>query len=312
MTELRWRKRSGAILPGGSVKPGKEVVLGSDDFLTKPEFFTIYREPSALVRRIREEKGKSPLIQIDRLHADEPAERPASARSQPWQLPTPGRRLKWRMIFDDDQLHRSPTLHVSRLGTITPSLAPKVGIPHVGEVGVFEIGVEVVASVDPTVELTILTPWDKRNGDLRELLYDVAADGVGEGEDFPEITDVMLNYLKPHLPDEPPPGWEFSLSTSQLELAEGERRWIAMRLRAPTAGSAALAIQMRALDTPDLETVSDVFIIEVPAGSANPSFLFATEDPPAPPALHGDLSELASWGKAAARRWTSGLRGPRS
>jgi hypothetical protein len=195
---------------------------------------TIYRKPTALMFRVREEKGKPPLIHVARLPADEPANRPNSARSEPWQLPTPGHRLKWRLLFDDDQLHRSSILHVSRLGTVTPSLTSKASIPHVGEVGLFEIGLEVVASVDPTVELTVMTPWGREGEDLRELLYEVAADAVDEEDDPGELTEALGNYLRPHLPGQPPPGWEFSLPRSRLQLAEGQRDQVALRLRAPT------------------------------------------------------------------------------
>jgi hypothetical protein len=313
MAELRWRKRNGAILPGGSVKPGKEVVLGSDAFIAKPDRFTIYRELSALMRRVREEKGKSPFIQIDSLRASESGGGPDSARSEAWTLPTPGRRIKWRLRFDDDQLHRSPVLHVSRLGTISAGLAPKAkaGIPHgpSAEVSVVEIRAEIVASVDPVVDLFVMTPWGQKDEDLYGILDEFAADSTEEGEDPGGTREALTAYLGPHLPDEPPKGWEFTLPTSEVKLAEGERAEVVVQLRAPTPGSTAFAIQMRTVDQAEPDaSVSDVFIVEVPSDPANASLLFASDDDGDEPSLQGDLAELVSWGKAAAQRFIPGLR----
>jgi hypothetical protein len=300
MPDLRWRKLSGAILPGGSVKPGKDVVLGSDAFVDPPDHFTIYRKLSALMTRIREEKGKSPLIEIDRLPAE--VVKPSKARSEPWTLRTPGHRLKWRLLFSDDQLHHSPVLHVSRVGTVRPSAGLAATLPHVPVVGpTLEMEMEIVASIDPLIDLSVMTPWGQGGADMREFLFELAADSTETGDDPGATAELLTSYLQPHL--QRPDGWEFSLSRPQLNLGEGERAEFVVRLYAPTPGSAAFAIRMTAVDQPGPnESTSDLLIVEVPDNAGNAALLFADDDNGGEPRIQGSVDELRSWGKAASRR----------
>lgn len=304
MPELRWRKRNGAILPAGSWKPGKEIVLGSDEFMVSPGHFTIYRRPGAVMRRFRERQGKPALIAVDKLKAYDDADGSMRARSEPWTLPTPGRRIKWRLTFEDDQLHPSPLIHVSRLGTMSPTIGAGVPIPHVpGAEATLGIGIEIVASVDPVVEFSVLTPWGEGDEDLRGFLYDLAADSTNEGEDPEATARDLFAYLAPHLPTEQPDGWEFAMRTPRLELPEGERVATLVELRAPTRASTAFAVQMRTPDEPDdLVSVSDLLVIEVPDDPAQASLLFGDDDGRGELRIKDEFAEPASWITVAAER----------
>jgi len=317
MTQLRWRKRNGTILPPvGSVRPGKEVVLGSDDFVARPDYFTIYRKPTALVARVREEKSKSPLIKVDSLPVNRPGDGPSSSRTEPWQLPVPSfPRLKWRLLFADDKLHSSPFLHVSKLADVNLSLAPKAkvgtipGGPSV-DVGVIDIKATVITSVDPAIHLSVMTPWAQdTDANLWEFLHELAADSTEEGEDPAQLEEELITYLRPHLPEQAPGGWEFILPTSHLRLGDGERAEVSVQLRAPTRGSTAFALQVAEEGRGEPNAVvSDVVIIEVPEDPTKVSLLFASDDATLELSLQGDLSELVSWGTTAARRFLTRFR----
>lgn len=274
MPDLRWRVHGSGILPPGSWKPGKDVVLGSDEFAEPPNYFTIYRRPGAVQRRFREKKGKPGVIQIDRLKAGIDH---AAARSEPWRLPTPpGARIRWRAFFEDDQLNRSPIINISRLGKIIPNAGASVRIPHVPVAeGTLGIGFEITASVDPLVELSVLTPWGDGGAEsLDEYLYELAQDSLDEDDDPAATLDELVSYLAPHLPNRAPEGWEFRVPDPQRDIPEGEPVEMLVELQAPTRASCAFAIQMRAVDHPDLMAASDLLVVEVPEDRADARLLF--------------------------------------
>lgn len=277
MPELRWRTTNGVILPAGSWKPGKDVVLGSDDFAEPPGHFTIYRRPGLVQRRVRERRGMPGMIRVDRLNALGDSHSSSAARSEPWRLPTPpGLRICWRVLFEDDQLNRSPVINVSRLSTMRPNVGVGVPIPHApGVEGTFGIGIEIIASVDPPVELSVLTPWGTGDRSLDDFLRELAQDSADSEEDPGGILEDFVSYLGPHLPDTQPTGWEFGLRETEREIPEGERVEILVELRAPTRASSAFAVQMRALDRPEtLLSATDLLVIEVPEDGADARLLF--------------------------------------
>ncbi|MFZ1993931.1 MAG: hypothetical protein WAU75_07470, partial [Solirubrobacteraceae bacterium] len=211
--------------------------------------------------------------------------------------------------------HSSPILHVSKLATISLGLGPKVKVgPIPGgpslEGGIVEMKATIITSVDPEVNLSVMTPWAQNADDnLREYLHELAADSTEEGEDSGQLEEELIAYLTPNLPEQAPGGWQFTLPTSQLSLRDGERAEVSVQLRAPTPGSAAFAIQVTEQGRAEPNSVvSDVVIIEVPEDPANASLLYASDDSGAEPSLQGDLGELVSWGKAAARRFIPPFR----
>ena len=266
------------ILPTGAVKAGKVVVLTVEN----PQWplgrnVTIYRTPGEIGRRFRVRRGKSPLIELDQLAIRANGAEPL--RSDPWTLPTPGRRLKWRVLFEDEYLHQSAILHVSRLGMIKPNLGPNIAIPGVpGVQAAFAIEFELQSAIDPVVELSVMTPWGNDDEDLRPYLYELAEDACDKNEN-PEIAaDELRAYLGPHLPADPHAGWEFRVSEPRLELQAGERKTVSVELHAGARGSTAFAVQMVAADNPELATASDLLIIDVP-DFAPPSLLAADVSP---------------------------------
>jgi hypothetical protein len=274
--DLRWRTPSGVVLPAGSWKPGKDVVLGSDDFAEPPGHFTIYRRPGLVQRRFRERRGLPAMIEFDRLKAGNDHDTGGSARSEPWRLPTPpGLRIRWRALFEDDQLNRSPILNISRLGTMSPNIGVGAPIPQVpGVEATFGISVEITASVDPVVEFSVLTPWGVGDGSLDDFLRELVQDSAGDGEDPEAGPDEFVSYLAPLLPSVAPAGWEFGLSEAEREIPEGERVEVVVELRAPTRASSAFAIQMRTVDQPEtLLSATDLLVVEVPEDGADARLL---------------------------------------
>jgi hypothetical protein len=252
-------------------------VLGSDGFVQPPEHFTIYRKPGLIQRRLRERRGKPGLIQFDRLEAHSNPDAEGRASSEPWRLPTPpGLRPRWRTLFEDDQLNRSPVIGISRLGTMTPNIGVGVPIPHApGVEGTFGLGVEITASVDPLVQLSVLTPWGDGDESLDEFLLELAEDAADQREDPEAGLEQLVSYLGSHLPARAPEGWRFTVPEGEREIREGEPVEVVVELRAPTRGSSAFAVQMRAVDQPEaLASATDLLIVEVPEDGADARLVF--------------------------------------
>lgn len=245
------------------------------------------------------------MIQFDRLKAGDDPDAGGRARSEPWRLPTPpGLRIRWRALFEDDQLNRSPILNISRLGTMSPNIGVGAPIPHVpGVEGTFGIGIEITASVDPVVEFSVLTPWGVGDGSLDDFLRELAQDSADDGED-PEVgLEEFVSYLSPHLPSTPPAGWEFGLSEAEREIPEAERVEVVVELRAPTRASSAFAIQMSAVDQPEtLLSATDLLVVEVPEDGADARLLFGGDRGTGGTSISAELeplrvpeSELKMW-----------------
>lgn len=280
---LRWRAgaRRGPILSGGSVKAGKDVVLTAERGYLEtgpPQTFTIHRSFGAVIRKFRQSRGKSPTVVLDRLAAHSDGSEPYW--TDLWRLRTPDHRLKWRLSFEDNYQNWSSTIAVSRIGTVSPNIGPTLPVPGAPGVGVtIAIEVETIVSVDPVLDVAVLTPWGTGDNDLRAYLEDVAADAADEGEDVGTVAADLREYLGEYLPIDPPRGWEIRLSNDRLELDEGQSALVRVELDAPTPGATALAVQMIVEgvegDTTDPEPsgwrtiASDPILVRVPPDPAD-------------------------------------------
>jgi hypothetical protein len=169
---------------------------------------------------------------------------------------------------------------------------------------------DILMSVDPLLELSVMTPWQEGPEGLDDLLYELAADSAESGEDVAGTVEELRTYLAPHLPSQPPAGWEFNVPTRRLDLAAGERAEVEIRLRAPTPGSTVFAVQMKAVDGQEegLTSASDILVVEVPTDPSQASLLFVDDDGQGSPRVKGEVSELADWTRALAQRFTLGRR----
>jgi len=256
---LRWRKSNGAIIPGGSIKPGKEMILSGGGYHVLPRTFTVQRRYGALLRRIREHRGQPAASPVD-LPLDAIPQEVNAAISEPWVLPTPGRRLKWRLFFEDDRLGRSGEIHLSRWG----SFGPSIGVPT----GPVELGVQAdfTASVDPVARFRVLTPWQEEGVPFRDLLGELVEEGDTALDDL----------LEPYLPSAPPEGWKIGVSQDEFSIAEGESVNVSAQIHAPTAGGIAFALEMAAeVEGEIMIACSDPMVVEVPEDGDQPALLFS-------------------------------------
>lgn len=286
---LRWRSyaygwdedvQKMPILPGGTVKAGKRVVLTQDHVgVTLPTNFTIYAAQGELMRRFRAWRGKPQVVVVDRLKARGAGSDPMW--SDTWTLPTPpGRRTSRRLLFEDDLLHQSPVLRVSRLGSIGLRPGLDACLPVVpGLSATFSIDASIIVAVDPLLDLSVMTPWGEGADDLSGYLYELAVEASDDDENPETVFEDLKAYLGAHLPSERPPGWEFRVRHRRVELRAGQRADITVEVDAPNPGSVAFAIQMIAIDSPDgIAAGSDLFIVEKPPDEA-PSLLCGDGDP---------------------------------
>jgi hypothetical protein len=266
MATLGWRDEDNAILSSAAVLAGKKVTLTGDGYAELPGAFDVYRTFGSVARRVRQKRGKPELAPVQSLTPNQ--EPPSAARSDRWRIPPPPHRLKWRLLFEDDRLNRSPILPVSRLGSIDNAGGGFAGAS-------LSLGFKVITAIDPRLRLSLVTPWgegdESLHGHLRELEED-------EAEEPEEANGAMLEYMERFLPSEPPAGWEFSVTPDALELDEGGSAHVTVEIQFPTPGVTAFALQMAVEGEEELAAVSDVLAVEVPEDLQHASLLFADDD----------------------------------
>jgi hypothetical protein len=274
VVHLYWSKLNGSVLPEGSVRSGKDVLLRGRGYASAPENFAAQRRFGALLRRFRQQRGKPPIasvgppLQVGTKDADE-------VQAGPLTLPTPGHRVKWRIFFEDEMGNSSKELHLSRLGTVKPA----AGLP--AEMGGAGIEFDFVAAIDPVVRVSVITPWGTDDEDFREYARELAGEAIDDDEDVDEATDWLLAALSRFLPPEPPPGWEMVPEQREFVIDEGESARIGLSIAAPTVGTVVFALQLAAeVDGERLTTTSEPLAIHVPEDGSQGSLLFGDGDAP--------------------------------
>jgi hypothetical protein len=269
MGSLEWLNKNGAVLPGGtSVRTGKEIWLRGTDYEALPASFTVYRRFGVMLRYYRRYKGKPEVRRVGQpltVHATDSK----TAYAGPWVLPTPGRRLKWRLFFVDGTRRQSEELHDSRLGRFTPAVGVSEGVSLVVEA-------DFIAAIDPEVQFSVITPWGTGEDDFQQYVYELAADLTDEGEEFPQVLESVSAYFDPQYA---PEGWSFEVQQSEFELAEGERARVRVRVDAPTTGGVTFALQMKAtIDDEAVAVVSEPMVAYKEEGGTQASLVFGGDD----------------------------------
>lgn len=264
MPYLHWRESNGAILPAGSVRHGKDLLLTGEGYSQQPSTFTVYRRFGPMLRRFRERQGESSIAPVGNSVMAEPYGA-SNARAGPWRLPVPARRLGWRLFFVDDQLGQSGELNDTRLVTLSAAVAAPI------EQFKISIGIKVTAAIDPGVQISLLTPWGDGGENFDQYVEELA-------DDCEAAPDALREYLEPYLPFEPPEGWEFAVGQSEFTLDEGESVDAEILLSAPTSGATTFAIEASSvIDDEKVTVVSDPMVIEVPEDWRYASLLFGRD-----------------------------------
>ncbi|HSS33559.1 MAG TPA: hypothetical protein VLL27_09795 [Solirubrobacterales bacterium] len=268
MAFVHWRKLdTGAVLMGGSVKTGKDVLLTGEAYADPPSTFTVKRRYGALIRLYRQSRGEGPTTALETLVAVPSGT--DRAQAGPVALRTPGRRLKWRMFFEDDLGNASNELNVSRLG----NFAGTVGVAV--EPGRAQVETTFTAVVDPEVKMSLLSPWSGEEFDefVDELVEDAATDG-----DSPGAYEGLREFIAPLMPAEAPTGWRVTLRQERLMVDEGESIRVQADFQLPTPGVMIFALQMTAeVDGELITSSSDPLAIHVPEDGGQAAILFGDD-----------------------------------
>jgi|GEM_PF-5775340 len=257
MPYLNWKNSKGAVLQGGSIRAGTEVFLSGENYDALPAEFVVRRRFGALMRKHREKKDLPITEQVGNPLPITPGGE-GRGEAGPLVLRTPGRRVKWRMFFEDAERNNSEELHVSRLGSVR-SLG--VGVSEAELKADFDL----TLAVDPHVELSLLTPWDSGEANLLPFLRELADDVCATDENTDESFASLHEFLAEFLPDAPPPGWSFEIEPDEFDLGEGESDSFSIRVEAPSPGAAAFAVQMTAeIDGELAMAASDLLVVRMP------------------------------------------------
>ena len=241
------------------------------DYESLPLSFTVYRRFGVLLRYFRQLREKPAVRRVGQPQIARATDS-TTAYAGSWVLPTPGRRIKWRLFFVDGTWRQSEELHDSRLGRFTPS----VGISEGATVNVEG---DFIAAIDPVVQLSVITPWGEGEDDFREYVHELAADVADEAEELPEVLEMLLAFFGSWMPTDAPEGWSFEVEQPEFELAESERVRIRVQVEAPTAGTTVFALQMKAIvDDEPVAVVSDPMVIYKPEDGTQADLVFGGDD----------------------------------
>lgn len=271
MAYLEWLNRNGAVLSGNSaVQTGKEVWLRGRECSALPSHFTVYRRFGFLLSAYLRRKGRRTVRQVGQPQTVVATDM-ATAFAGPWVLPTPGRRIKWRLFFVDDALNASEELHDTRLGTFSA----KAGAAAEG-VGL-DVEGDFKAAIDPVLRLSVLTPW--QDDGFEDYLFELAADVANEDELVPESFASLSEFLSPLRSNEPPDGWSFYVEETEFELEEGERAPLRVRFEMPTPGTVVFALQMSAvLEDGEVSVASEPMVAHMPEEGSQGAVLLGGGD----------------------------------
>jgi hypothetical protein len=276
---LHWLKETNESELSGGVQSGKDVLLSGDGYDAIPSEFAIQRRFGRLLRKYREKRNlpiTAPVGQPLRIRT---GDEDGQVKAGPLTLRTPGRRLKWRLFFEDGNGNNSEELHVSRLGELQ-----SLGLTILGTG--LRIDFRTTAAVDPLVHLSVLTPWATGEDDMRPYLVEMASDVREEGEDAEETAASLTEYLGDYLPTEQPPHWQFEFDQTEFELDEGESAHFSLHVDTPTPGAALFAVQMTAeIEGKKAMVASDPLVARMPEGGSQGAELLGDDN------LSGDDSE---------------------
>jgi hypothetical protein len=276
---LAWRREPDGIrlVSGTRVKPDKLVRFSGEKYDSefRDGYFELWRVPPPLVRAWRRRRGDPEEKYEESWSAFPDPNHSERYISDPIPLPSPGFRLQRTYRFRDSLGNTSGLLRVIAFASVD------VGLPLGAIAGAMtgapidsgDLGTTIVTAVDPTLRLDVLTPWGEGPLNLRDHLREVAADWADDPADTDHLHQELAGMLEEYLPERPPEGWDMEFAEQNITMAEGEARRVPLRIRTPTPGAIAFAVQAANTDDPEQASVSDVAIL-VASGEQPPELMF--------------------------------------
>jgi hypothetical protein len=264
MADLRWLKAGNALISENtSVRSGSQVFVQGrhyENVKALPDQFTVHRTYGRLMTRYLRLRNRPVTLKLADLDAIR--ETDTSVMSQPWIVPTTGRRHEMPVYAFDR--FRNESYRITANSVASVRVGPNITIAgNGGSIG----DVTTVASVDPVIDFTILLPWATEAGQPIQGIVEEMADVLYQDFALDEATgqapESLYGYVAWAMPPEPPRGWSIDLAVSRASLDAGESLTFGIRFRTPTPGASAFAIQATADIDGSIETVvSDLMVIE--------------------------------------------------
>jgi len=266
MPEIVWLKSDDArILAGTTVRVGSKVkVRGRYYAGGLPSRFKVLQGHGKLVRRFLKER-KKPEFTSREEYLDAIETSAMSVVSEALTIPTLGlMHFNASFLLEDDFGNRSPLIYGSKLCGLN------IGVSGGAPGASLNVQVGVTAAIDPSVELSVLLPWETEGGGpLTPVLWELGQDlsfAMGGEISIEEAGSDLSEFIRWALPVEPLQGWSFSIPESTLVLSAGEAATTRIEVSAPTSGVTAFAVLARAIidnePSGDVAVVSDIAIVE--------------------------------------------------
>jgi hypothetical protein len=253
---LRWAKEGQPIL-GGVVPIGSSVRAEIVAALMEPTRFRIWRSTSLLARLFAPIRRPRPALTLDVRGWEHGVVYSESFDTGAATDPKPR-----RYQFDPDtDRPRSPELvvvphtNIERSGGVRAIWSTEVTVGHVpasagtklqlGSDRSTRVQYELTAAVDPELRARVLVPWGGEYRDVAQYVADslsteAAEIYAGEPDDY---RGAARDFYRALTPDENAPA-EFGLEEEGLFMEEGERRELAVTVRAERPGLGLFAIEL--------------------------------------------------------------------
>jgi hypothetical protein len=261
-------KDRGSELTGNPVRPPKDVllqelILGSG--ASSSNWFSRHQVFENPIRQTLRFLGHD----HERDFGAAPARKVASqtVQSDPaWSLPAPtGPRMRAIYVFRNEHGVESPQLIAHRRGVLRfPPSSIEGSVANVFKIGMKGNGDArggYIGSVDPTIRLKVLLPWESEG---RNALLAYVADQVTGGDIDPSSVVSAFQELYGHLlPTEAPEGWTFR-TPEPFCVSEPGAVDVEIGVEARSPGRTLLAVEADDKDSPDEDIVcSELLDLEV-------------------------------------------------
>lgn len=268
---------NGEVVDGGTLLPGKELVLQARGLGRTPGGFEIYRVYSPAFVQVREFLGLDGRLQhVASLDARRQVLAGSYRSDQPWR-PAPPPRLSWSaayMFRARGIAESSALVHCTPVGRARLNLAP--GSPSIGPDGWLEAPVESVRftvdlfapGADPSLKVAVLQGPALARQVTEELDLEFAAH-EGEDREFEEIRD-RLASVRSLLLDKftraysGPEDWEW-FHDAEVEVGPGAQARLGLEARPWSEGTCFFAVRFEDTANGGAET-SDIWALKAERG----------------------------------------------
>lgn len=313
---MRWRVGRD-VVDGSTFRPPKDLILEAVNAYPTPKQFDVYQVYGPADKQLRDKFGIPRLKSRQTAFMAKPARKPLEfVGDRPWQLPTAkGFHICNSFAFMADnssalsgviRSHRFLTTRIRADSGVNLSLpVPGIDAVPIGAGGTAGMITDVQSAVDPVLQVDVLTGEALLDLMLRNLLIDVE----DADPDVRARVETGMERVREELMSEytPPPGWNFTTSQRQLEVAENHPVEVGLDLRLPTPGSGYIAVSfadVKRLDDPEggiltevlgIRVLADGTVLAIPDVAQEPSAGFSTSNvsvpPSAPSAAYGEPSD---------------------